>query len=83
MIHVIVEIEESVPNSGHVRVEAFFKGDSTSTQVETSVAKFFMDGNTDLVKLFAIFAQENEALVIEKLSVGGKSMLDDESEQME
>lgn len=80
MIHVIVEIEESVPNSGHVRVEAFFKGDSTSTQVETSVAKFFMDGNTDLVKLFAILAEDNEALVIEKLNVGGKSMMDDESD---
>ena len=83
MIHVIVEIEESVPNSGRVRVEAFFKGDSTSTQVEASVAKFFMDGNTDLVKLFAIFAEGNDALVIEKLSVGGESMLENESKHTE
>jgi hypothetical protein len=80
MIHVIVEIEESVPNSGRVSVEAFFKGDSTSTQVETSVAKFFMDGNTDLVKLFGILSKDNDALIVEKLSVGGESMLDDQDQ---
>jgi len=83
MIHVIVEIEESIPNSGRVSVEAFFKGDSTSTQVETSVAKFFMDGNTDLVKLFGILSKDNDALIVERLSVGGESMLDEESDQMD
>ena len=83
MIHVIVEIEERIPNSGRVSVGAFFKGDSTSTQVETSVAKFFMDGNTDLVKLFGILAEENDALIVERLSVGGESMLDDESDHTE
>jgi hypothetical protein len=81
MIHVIVEIEESIPNSGRVSVEAFFKGDSTSTQVETSVAKYFMDGNTDLVKLFGILSKENDALIVERLSVGGESMVDEESAQ--
>ncbi len=81
MIHVIVEIEERIPNSGRVSVEAFFKGDSTSTQVETSIAKFFMDGNTDLVKLFGILSKENDALIVEKLSVGGESMLDEENDQ--
>ena len=83
MIHVIVEIKESIPNSGRVSVETFFKGDSTSTQVETSVAKFFMDGNTDLVKLFGILAEKNDALIVEKLSVGGESMLDDNDENTE
>ena len=80
MIHVIVEIEESIPNSGRVSVEAFFKGDSTSTQVETSVAKFFMDGNTDLVKVFGILSKDNDALIVEKLSVGGESMLDNDED---
>jgi hypothetical protein len=80
MIHVIVEIEERVPNSGKVSVEAFFKGDSTSTQVETSVAKFFMDGNTDLVKLFGILSKDNDALIVERLSVGGESMLNDQDQ---
>jgi hypothetical protein len=64
-----------------VSVEAFFKGDSTSTQVETSVAKYFMDGNTDLVKLFGILSKENDALIVERLSVGGESMVDEESAQ--
>jgi hypothetical protein len=40
-----------------------------------------MDGNTDLVKLFGILSKENDALIVERLSVGGESMVDEESAQ--
>ncbi len=48
-----------------------------------SVAKFFMDRNTDLVNLFALLAEDNDAQVFEILNVGGKSLLDDESNHTE
>ncbi|MGC9385013.1 MAG: hypothetical protein ACP5D6_10475 [Kosmotogaceae bacterium] len=75
MIHVIVEInEKEMPDKKNaIGVEAFIKGDSTSTDKEFQLARVFMDMQTVLVKR-AKTAWEKAGGEVANFSEGGVSL---------
>ena len=82
MIHVIVEIEEKDAEEGHfaMGIEAFIKGDGTSTDKEFRMAKAFMKQQERLFIKAKDAWEKSTELEVSTFSLGGKSLKPKESE---
>lgn len=83
MIHVIVEIAEKEAQEGEfsLSVEAFIKGDGTSTDNEFRMAKKFMKVQENTIRKAKEAWEKTPGLRVSNFSLGGKSLKPNESEE--
>ncbi|HNQ32016.1 MAG TPA: hypothetical protein PKJ68_06035 [Candidatus Woesebacteria bacterium] len=76
MIHLIVEIVEKEADEGNfeMNIEAFIKGDGTSTDYEFRMAKTFMKQVEKTMTKVKEAAEKTNGLEMTKFSLGGKSL---------